>query len=174
MAHIFTGGLIEKIKKTRAEAPEELIKAITNLRTYPSSGRICREAIALANSILNKEVRPLPFITKRAVVSFGEGTPSEICVEYRKERKIPLSLNCGYCFADSYRFYNVNKGDAEEICINREGGFFLFQYAGERYDREKKTSTITMELAPSRDSMHPAGVEILKNNEIVEDYFIKN
>ncbi len=169
MAHIFTGGLTEKIKKTEAEAPEELVEAIKNLRTYPSSTRVCREAIALADSILREEVRPLRFITKRAVVSFGKGN-SQICVEYRRGKTLPLSLNYGYDFSDSYSFYTIDKGNAEEICINRDGGFSLFQYIGKRHDKKNKISTITLDIDPSIDSMQPTGVEILRNEQLVENY----
>jgi hypothetical protein len=117
MSNIFTCGLKEKIKRKQEPAPKDLVEAVQNLRNFPSSGRICREAIKTAKRVLHDEVCPC-FLTRRAVVVWQENTPEQFGVEYRKEKTI--KMDNGYWLAHSYRFYPPHSKE-DEICVNLEG-----------------------------------------------------
>jgi len=153
MANIFTCGLREKIKKKQGEVPKDLAEAIENLRRFPESKRICREAIQTAKRILHDEVRPC-FLTRRAVVVWNECTPEQAGVEYRKERII--HIDNGYWLGSSFRFYpqigrKYDKDEEDEICITLEGsltdeGFF---------------------------PLKPAEIEFLRNDRVLASYFFE-
>lgn len=151
MANIFTCGLRDKVKNKKEPAPRDLVEAVKNLRAWPGSKRICREALDVARRILDSEVRPVPWITRRAVVVFNcDGRQSAL--EYLKEPR--MKLENGYGFCDSFHFHALSDepGAEDEVCITREGGF--------AFDDEQRV------YYPKK----PVTVEFLKDDLVLASY----
>jgi hypothetical protein len=144
MANIFTGGIKEKIIRIPRKAPNDLERAVNNLRDWYgykennslrnfNPQRFVTETLKIADKVLYENARP-SFLTNHAVVIFN----NSFAVEYTK---FPLwRLSNGILSQSQYSFHTEGNPE-DEIAISTEGGIWIDKY-GQINLREKKPSSI--------------------------------
>jgi hypothetical protein len=121
MANYFTAGIKEKSKLIVGKPPEEMDAIYNSLVAWPNSLRHANYAVNFIQEILNKELKPIPFVTSFAIVSWN---PSGLVegqfyhVGYAKGPKMKCEGSYSREHAYSLIIWKDNK--EKEICITLE------------------------------------------------------
>ena len=105
--------LTERIKRVEGEMPNYVLDAFARLEKWPNSERLANNAVLAAKSVVSTFARPIPLITKMAVVVFTENGEDKSAVEYVRD-PVFWSGKSDY-FSDFYSLHVGNK----ETCITR-------------------------------------------------------
>lgn len=107
-------GLFEKIIPVESDMPESLKQIARNLKNFPYSERLALEAVSAMDAEMRRVAKPIPLLTKRAVVVYNSGTENECGIGYQDQSRV--SLRGPQIFEASYSFY-LPKGKESELSI---------------------------------------------------------